>query len=52
LRVHPLRAANALQIAASFVASDRRPASLQAITLDEQMARAMAKEGFAVVGAG
>src|SRR6266446_5765512 len=28
LRVHPLRAADALQLAAAFVAAERRPASL------------------------
>lgn len=49
LRVHPLRAADALQLAAAFVAAERRPASLQVITLDERLADAMRKEGFALV---
>jgi predicted nucleic acid-binding protein len=48
LRVHPLRAADALQLAAAFVAAERRPASLQVITLDERLADAMRKEGFAL----
>ena len=48
-RVHPLRAADALQIAAAFVAAERRPASLQVVTLDERLGDAMRKEGFAVV---
>jgi predicted nucleic acid-binding protein len=50
LRVHPLRAADALQIAAAFVASDRRPPSLHVVTLDDRLANAMAKEGFPIVG--
>jgi uncharacterized protein len=49
LRVHPLRAADALQLAAAFVAAERRPPSLQVVTLDERLAEAMRKEGFAVV---
>jgi predicted nucleic acid-binding protein len=49
LRVHPLRAAGALQIAAAFVAAERRPASLEVVTLDERLADAMRKEGFALV---
>jgi predicted nucleic acid-binding protein len=49
LRVHPLRAADALQLAAAFVAAERRPPSLQVVTLDERLADAMRKEGFAVV---
>ncbi len=49
LRVHPLRAADALQLAAAFVAAERRPASLQVITLDVRLADAMRKEGFAMV---
>ncbi len=49
LRVHPLRAADALQLAAAFVAAERRPASLQVVTLDERLADAMRKEGFALI---
>jgi predicted nucleic acid-binding protein len=51
LRVHPLRAADALQLAAAFVAAERRPASLQLITLDERLAEAARKEGFALIDA-
>jgi len=32
LRVHPLRAADALQLAAAFIAAERRPPSLEVIT--------------------
>jgi predicted nucleic acid-binding protein len=49
LRVHPLRAADALQLATAFVAAERRPASLQVLTLHERLAEAMRKEGFALV---
>jgi predicted nucleic acid-binding protein len=49
LRVHPLRAADALQLAAAFVAAERRPSSLEVVTLDERMAVAARKEGFAVI---
>jgi predicted nucleic acid-binding protein len=49
LRVHPLRAADALQLAAAFIAAERRPASLQIVTLDERLADAARKEGFALI---
>ena len=48
LRVHPLRAADALQLAAAFVAAERRPSSLALVTLDERLAAAARKEGFPV----
>jgi uncharacterized protein len=49
LRVHPLRAADALQLAAAFVASEGRPVSLGVVTLDERLAEAARKEGFTVI---
>jgi hypothetical protein len=49
LRVHPLRAADSLQLAAAFIASDRRPASLEVVTLDDRLAEAMRKEGFVLI---
>jgi predicted nucleic acid-binding protein len=49
LRVHPLRAANALQLAAAFAAAERRPASLEIVTLDDRLANAARKEGFALL---
>jgi uncharacterized protein len=49
LRVHPLRAADALQLAAAFVAAERRPSSLDIVTLDDQLAAAARKEGFVVL---
>lgn len=49
LRVHPLRAADALQLAAAFVASERRPASLELVTLDDRLSAAARKEGFELI---
>jgi uncharacterized protein len=48
LRVHPLRAADALQLAAAYAAAEQRPASLDMVTLDEPLAIAGRKEGFVV----
>jgi uncharacterized protein len=48
LRVHPLRAADALQLAAAFVAAERRPPTLEFVTLDERLRSAASKEGFLV----
>jgi len=49
LRVHPLRAADVLQLAAAFIAAEQRPSSLEMITLDDRLASAAQKEGFAVI---
>jgi hypothetical protein len=49
LRVHPLRAADSLQLAAAFVAAERRPASLDVVTLDDRLRAAARKEGFAMI---
>jgi hypothetical protein len=51
LRVHPLRAADALQLAAAFIAAERRPSSLEVVTLDDRLAGAARKEGFVVIEA-
>jgi predicted nucleic acid-binding protein len=51
LRVHPLRAADAWQLAAAFVAAEGRPSSLQLVTLDERLADAASREGFVLVEA-
>jgi uncharacterized protein len=48
LRVHTLRAADALQLAAAVVAAEGQPASLQIVTLDERLAAAARREGFTV----
>ena len=49
LRVHPLRAADALQLAAAIIAADSDPSSLPFVTLDDRLARAAEREGFLVV---
>ena len=49
LRVHSLRAADALQLAAAFVASEERPRTLQVVCLDERLALAAQREGFEVI---
>ena len=48
LRVHPLRAADALQLAAAFAAAERRPSSLEIVTLDDRLADVARREGFMV----
>lgn len=49
LRTHPLRAADALQLAAAFVTSEQRPPTLEFVTLDDRLRLAAEKEGFQVV---
>lgn len=49
LRVHRLRAADALQLAAATLAAERRPASLIVVTLDERLEAVALKEGFVVI---
>ncbi|MEX1171501.1 MAG: type II toxin-antitoxin system VapC family toxin [Chloroflexota bacterium] len=48
-RSHPLRAVDALQLAAATVAAEGRPASLPFVTLDDRLALAADREGFPVV---
>ncbi len=50
LRVHRLRAADALQLAAALVAAEGDPASLEVLTLDERLAEAAEREGLRVLG--
>lgn len=49
LRVHAVRAADALQLAAAFTAVERRPPSLELATLDDRLAAAARKDGFLLV---
>jgi predicted nucleic acid-binding protein len=51
LRVHDLRAADALQLAAAFAAAEGRPPTLEFVCLDERLAAAAEREGFRIVGA-
>lgn len=50
LRVHPLRAADAVQLSSAVIVADREPASLQIVSLDERLAAAARREGFTVLG--
>lgn len=49
LRVHPLRAGDALQLAAAIVAAEDQPASLPFVTLDDRLADAASREGFPII---
>jgi uncharacterized protein len=49
LRVHKLRAADALQIAAAIVAADYQANALDFVTLDMRQADAAEREGFKVM---
>lgn len=48
LRVHSLRAADALQLAAAVVAAEGHVASLEIVTLDDRLIEAARREGFVV----
>ena len=50
LRVHPLRAADALQLAGAYLAAERRPSTMTFVTLDTRLDEAARKEGFLVRG--
>ena len=52
LRVHPLRTADALPRAAAIVVAEGHPSSLPLVTLDERLAQAAEREGFAIVRPG
>ncbi|HEU4431199.1 MAG TPA: type II toxin-antitoxin system VapC family toxin [Myxococcota bacterium] len=49
LRVHPLRAADALQLAAALAWSEGRPVERVFVTLDRRLGKAAEREGFRVV---
>lgn len=51
LRVHPLRAADALQLAAALVWSGLRPEGYGLVCLDDRLRAAARKEGFHVMPA-
>jgi len=50
LRVHALRAADALQLAAAIAAAEGRPATLAFVCLDDRLVMAAEREGFTVLG--
>ena len=49
VRVHELRSADAIQLAAAIVAADFQPASLPFVTLDTRQGEAAEKEGLEVI---
>jgi predicted nucleic acid-binding protein len=49
LRVHPLRAADSLQLAAALVAAEGNPVRLPFVCLDDRLAEAAQREGFGLV---
>lgn len=50
LRVHPRRAADALQLAAALAAADDDPASIGFVCFDARLNEAASREGFAIPG--
>jgi uncharacterized protein len=50
LRVHDLRSADALQLAAASAAAEGRPGTLAVVCLDERLGAAAEREGFVLVG--
>jgi predicted nucleic acid-binding protein len=49
LRVHPLRAGDAVQLAAAILAAEDDPRSLALVTLDDRLSSAADREGFPVI---
>ena len=49
LRVHPLRAADSLQLAAALVAAEDDPTSLGFVCFDTRLNQAATREGFAIL---
>lgn len=49
LRVHNLRAADALQLAAALVCTDYDPVGVRFVCLDKRLHEAAEREGFAVI---
>ena len=49
LRIHSLRAADALQLAAALVFTNHRPIGKKFVCLDVRLSEAASKEGFSIV---
>jgi len=50
LRVHPLRSADSLQLAAAIIAAEHETATLEFVSLDERLNDAASREGFRIIG--
>ena len=48
LRVHAIRAADALQLAAAIAASENSPSTLELVCLDARLVEAARREGFVI----
>lgn len=49
LRVHTLRAADALQLSAAVITAEHDPSTLEVVCLDDRLRSAAEKEGFVVL---
>jgi len=49
LRVHPLRAADSLQLSAALIAANHDPSTLEMICFDARLTAAARREGFVVI---
>lgn len=49
LRVHTMRAADALQLAAALLVCENRPSSLEFVCLDDRLSNAAQREGFNLI---
>lgn len=49
LRVHPLRAAESLQLSAALITANHDPATLEMICFDSRLTAAARREGFVVI---
>jgi hypothetical protein len=52
LRVHDLRSADALQLAAAVFAAEARPSTLEFVSLDDRLLAAARREGFSTMTPG
>jgi len=52
LRVHPLRAADSLQLAAAIIAAEHEPGTLEFVSLNARLNEAASREGFRVPAVG
>ena len=48
LRMHPVRSADSLQLAAAIVAAEAEPVALEFVSLDARLTEAASREGFPV----
>ena len=49
LRTHSMKAADAIQLSAAWIAAEHKPSTLEFMTFDDRLSEAAAKEGFRVL---